>query len=121
VRRSKSGGEPGILSELALGLHAGDTGCILNELVSLAILFLVGGNETSAHAIGFALRLLSEHPEYRARALADRAYLARVCDEAMRLYSPTQGLFRRTVHEVELGGVHPRRRAPGRAFRLGQP
>jgi cytochrome P450 len=105
VRRSKQSGEPGILSELAAGLNAGDTGCTLNELVSLAILFLVGGNETSAHAIGFALRLLSEHPEFRARAVTDHGYLARVCDESMRLYSPSQGLFRRTSRDVELGGV----------------
>jgi cytochrome P450 len=76
---------------------------------------LVAGHETSAHAVTWALHLLTEHPDQGRLLHAEvdaldaqdplpRLEFARqVLQEAMRLYPPVHGLGRQAVREVALG------------------
>ena len=66
----------------------------------------VGGSETSTNAIGFGVKLLIENPTawHMLKADPDK-HLRTFVEEALRLESPVQGLFRTTATDLELHGV----------------
>ena len=86
-----------------------------------AVTLFVAGHETTATALAWSFYLLARNPECLARARAEAdafgdgpitawdpsklAYCTRVFREAMRLYSPIMMFPRRTLEEVEIGGV----------------
>jgi 4-methoxybenzoate monooxygenase (O-demethylating) len=70
--------------------------------------FFRAGVDTTIAGIGSTLKLLSEHPEQFALVKADPALLKGAFEEALRLESPAQVMFRVTTGEVELSGVHLR-------------
>jgi cytochrome P450/nitrite reductase/ring-hydroxylating ferredoxin subunit len=89
-------------------LHArvrGERPLNMPELLSILKQLLIGGNETSTNLIGSAMLLLMENPEQLKAVLEDRTRITNTIEEALRLESPVQGLFRTTTREVELGGV----------------
>jgi cholest-4-en-3-one 26-monooxygenase len=68
------------------------------------LLLLVAGNETTRNLISGGLLALIEHPEQRARLMADRSLLPSAIEEMLRWVSPVN-VFRRTAtRDVELGG-----------------
>ena len=68
------------------------------------MLLLVAGNETTRNLISGGLLALIEHPEQRARLMADRSLLPSAIEEMLRWVSPVN-VFRRTAtRDVELGG-----------------
>lgn len=71
---------------------------ILNEL-------LVGGNETTTSSLSSGMKLLLDNPRALAALKADPSLLKTFVEEAIRLETPIQGLYRVTTREVELGGV----------------
>ncbi|MGA4837434.1 cytochrome P450 [Streptomyces sp. G45] len=91
------------------------------EIVDLMVTFLLGGTETTATTLAWALHLLAHHPDVE-RALhtevdavlvggpATRAELprleltGRVITETLRIHSPTWILTRTTTTDTELGG-----------------
>ncbi|MBV8771178.1 MAG: cytochrome P450 [Deltaproteobacteria bacterium] len=77
----------------------------MSELLSILKQLLIGGNETSTNLIGSAMLLLMKNPDQLKAVLEDRTRVANAIEEALRLDSPVQGLFRSTTREVELGGV----------------
>jgi len=86
-----------------------------------AVTLFVAGHETTATALAWSFYLLARNPEALARAQAEAdafgaepitkweperlAYCTRVFREAMRLYPPLMMFPRRTLEEVEIGGV----------------
>lgn len=70
--------------------------------------FFRAGVDTTMAAIGSTLKLLSENPDQFALVKADPALLKGAFEEALRLESPAQVMFRTTTREVELGGVRLR-------------
>jgi cytochrome P450 len=72
----------------------------------------IAGHETTANALTWALLLLSQHDSVdrsvgvAARA-GDRAYLARVVKEVLRLYPPAWIIGRETMRDVTLDGGAP--------------
>lgn len=80
------------------------------ELVALASLLLVAGNETTTSLIGNATLLLLRHPEERQRLQDDLSLLPSAIEECLRLEPPVQLTDRAVVAPVELAG---RRLAPG--------
>ncbi|HXR26214.1 MAG TPA: cytochrome P450 [Candidatus Binataceae bacterium] len=75
------------------------------EMLSILKQLLIGGNETSTNLIGsMMLLLLNDRAQFDA-VLKDRSLAANAVEEALRLDSPVQGLFRTATREVELGGV----------------
>jgi cytochrome P450 len=69
------------------------------ELASFFVLLVTAGNETTRTAIGHGLYALTEHPEQKARVLADYEGLAKTAtDEIVRWASPVIWM-RRTLAE----------------------
>lgn len=75
------------------------------EILNLAILLLVGGNETTTNMIGNGVLALLEHPEQLEQVRADPALAPNWVEETMRYDAPVQTSFRSTTQEVEIGGV----------------
>jgi cytochrome P450 len=68
----------------------------------------------STNLIGSMLLLLLNNPDQLAALLEYRSLEQNAVEEALRLDSPVQGLFRTATQEVEIGGV----RIPKGAHRI---
>ncbi len=75
------------------------------ELVSLLISLIFAGQETTAHLIGSALVLSLHRPELWTALDGDPELVAAVVEETLRYDGPVQGVFRRAVFDVQVGGV----------------
>ena len=75
------------------------------ELLSFIVLLLIAGNETTTNLIGNAAHALLRHPEQLAQVVDDPALIPQTIEEALRWDSPIQGLPRKVVREVEIGGT----------------
>lgn len=70
--------------------------------------FFRAGVDTTIAGIGSTLKLLAEHPDQFAQVKANPALVKSAFEEALRLESPAQVMFRTTTGEVDLGGVRLR-------------
>jgi cytochrome P450 len=70
--------------------------------------FFRAGVDTTIAGIGSTLKLLSENPEQFALVKRNPALLKGAFEEALRMESPAQVMFRTTTADVELGGVRLR-------------
>jgi cytochrome P450/quinol monooxygenase YgiN len=75
------------------------------EIINLIDHLYIGGNETTTFAITSALYLLVQQPDIASRLRKEPELSARFVDEVLRLESPTQGLWRGVIRDVEIGGV----------------
>jgi cytochrome P450 len=93
-----------LLSDL---VHADVNGRMLTieELVSMVIIILVAGNETTTSAISSGMERLLTEPGLQARLRADPALIPAFVEEVLRIDAPLQGLFRRAVIDMEIGGM----------------
>lgn len=73
-----------------------------SEILALAVLLLLAGNETTTNLIGNAVRNLLRHPEELAKVRADRTLVPSLVEEVLRYESPVQLVPRLTTREVEL-------------------
>ena len=76
-----------------------------SEVAAVCALLLTAGNVTTTNVLGNLLGLLADLPEVYARVRKDRTLVGEAVEEALRLESPVQWLYRRTLGETELGGV----------------
>ena len=74
------------------------------EVLGLAVLLLLAGNETTTNLLGNAVRALLNHPAELAKVRADRALVPSLVEEVLRYDPPVQLIPRRTAREVELAG-----------------
>ncbi|MBC2874274.1 MULTISPECIES: cytochrome P450 family protein [Streptomyces] len=76
------------------------------ELVSLAVLLLIAGHETTTNFIGNAVLALLRHPELVDRVRAEPDRTGEVLEELLRYDSPVGiATFRYTTRPVTLGGT----------------
>lgn len=75
------------------------------ELHSVLQALLVGGNDTTPGGIGNCALFLARDAALQSRLRSDPALIPNFVEEALRLESPVQGLFRRTTRDLVLGGV----------------
>lgn len=75
------------------------------EMLSMIQQLLVAGNETTTSLIGNMMSLLLERRERWEALCADPRLAQGTVEEALRMESPVQGLFRVAMEDVELGGV----------------
>lgn len=94
-----------ILSHVVAGGPEGEPPAGGPEMVNLFMQLLFAGHETVTTAIGNALLLLLGHPEQLAAVRRDPGLIPAVIEESLRFESPTQGMFRTTTEDVELGGA----------------
>ena len=78
------------------------------EIISIAVLMHIGGNETTQYALTSEALLLAERPDVVAELRADRGKVRFFVEEALRLYAPTQGGAggRFVPEDMEIRGVH---------------
>ena len=73
--------------------------------VRTQLMFLLGaGSETTRDMLGGLVFELARAPELFARLRAERRGIANACEEALRIYSPTQFMVRRCLQPVSIGG-----------------
>ncbi len=74
------------------------------EMITMLVLLLVAGNETTTSLIGNAVLELLDHPGELARLRADPALMPTAVDVVLRFSSPVQLVPRRATRRVELRG-----------------
>lgn len=75
------------------------------EMLAMFNQFLVAGNETTTKLIASAVRILLERPELMQRLRDDPSLIPGFVEEALRLETPVQGLWRTALEDTEVGGV----------------
>lgn len=75
------------------------------EILELMKMVLVTGNETTRFAMASAMRLLIDDPALAERLAAEPERIPDFVEEALRMRSPVQTLFRRATEDFELHGV----------------
>ena len=105
ARRRAAPGDPE--TDVLTRLIAGDDGGQLTEieLIQNCIFILNAGHETTTNLIGSALALLHDHPDQKARLLAEPALIEPCIEEVLRFRSPNQFGNRETAAPVTIGGV----------------
>jgi cytochrome P450 len=78
------------------------------EMISMLVLLLVAGNETTTTLIGNAVQVLVAHPAEQARLRKEPRLLPTAIDEVLRFASPVQFAPRRARRAGELHGVEIR-------------
>ncbi len=88
-------------------VHAELDGELLSDDEMLAMFnqFLVAGNETTTKLLASSVRILLEQPELASRLRDDPSLIAGFVEEALRLETPVQGLYRTATADTEIGGV----------------
>ncbi|WP_330461294.1 cytochrome P450 [Streptomyces sp. NBC_00820] len=75
------------------------------EVISLAVILLVAGHETTANMISLGTFTLLQHPERLAELRADAALLPSAVEELMRMLSIADGLLRVALEDIEVDGT----------------
>jgi cytochrome P450 len=75
------------------------------EMISIVQQLMVAGNEATTKGITETLKLLIENPSEWSRIQRDPASIPAMVEEALRLASPNQGLFRICTQDSEVTGV----------------
>ncbi|MDH5238022.1 MAG: cytochrome P450, partial [Acidimicrobiia bacterium] len=75
------------------------------EMLSIIRQIQVAGSETTASLLTELMVLLADHPDRWEAIKADRSRIPLVVEEALRLSSPNQGLFRVATGDTSIGGV----------------
>lgn len=75
------------------------------ELMSMLVLLLVAGNETTTNLIGNAVVALLANPDQLEKVRRDLTLVPNVVEETLRYDGPVQGLFRLATEDTELGGT----------------
>lgn len=75
-----------------------------DDLLNFAFLLLVAGNETTRNLIALGTLALIEHPEERAKLVADPSLIPAAVEEMLRYTSPVTHMARRAMEDVEIRG-----------------
>ena len=97
------------LTDLAKAEFEDETGAVrllsIPELLSIIAQLMVAGNETTTKLLNETVRLLIENPAEWKRIQQDPATIPAMVEEALRLSTPNQGMFRVARRDTELAGV----------------
>ncbi|NEA39884.1 cytochrome P450 [Streptomyces sp. SID11385] len=94
------------LLDRLIAAHDGDDALTEEELVSLAVLLLVAGHETTTNFLGNALLALLLHPAAKGSLREHPDQIPAALDELLRFDSPVStATFRFTTEPITLGGT----------------
>jgi cytochrome P450 len=102
-RRSNPGDD--FVSDLIRARFDGARPLNMDELKSIAIQFLVAGNETTTNTIASGIWLLLNHPSQLEAVRQDSGLIPNLVEEVLRIESPVQAHFRAATRDTELDGV----------------
>lgn len=91
-----------LLSDL---VHAEDNGrkMSMREMVSIVLILLVAGNDSTALALTSAMHRLATTPGLEDELRAEPARIPNFIEEVLRLEAPVQGLYRRALNDIRIG------------------
>jgi cytochrome P450 len=75
------------------------------EVLSLSILLLLGGTETTTNLLGSTMVTFLEQPDELTKVRHDPSLIPQLIEESLRYHSPVQALFRQTTQSVEIAGT----------------
>jgi len=75
------------------------------EIINMIDHLYIGGNETTTFALTSGLWMLIENPDIQTHLADNPQKITTFVEEVLRLESPTQGMDRHTVEDVELSGI----------------
>lgn len=90
---------------LSMLVTAENGGLSVEEIIAIAYVVLVAGNETTVNLLSSVMLMLLQDDAMMARVRADRSLVPAVVEEALRLQSPIQGFPRRASTDTVIGGV----------------
>jgi len=102
-RKQKDPGE-GLLDEL-IHDQLRDGRVDRAELVSLALILLIAGHETTANMISLGTFTLLRHPEQLTQLRADPALMPTAVEELLRFLSIADGLLRSATEDIDIAGT----------------
>lgn len=76
-----------------------------DQVAAICALVLTAGNVTTTNLLGNLLALFAQHPETYQQVRADRTLVDVAVEEALRLESPVQWLYRTTTEDTVLGAA----------------
>ena len=103
LRSRRTTRREGLITDL-LDLEVDGRSLDEQELLGFCILFVVAGHETTTKLLANAIELLAEHPEQRARIIADPGLIPDTVEEVLRFRNSTQYMHRTLTRDVELHG-----------------
>lgn len=77
----------------------------MREMVSIILILLVAGNDSTALAMTSCMHRLITTPGLQDALRADPAKIPNFIEEVLRLEAPVQGLYRRALADIEIGGT----------------
>jgi cytochrome P450 len=75
------------------------------ELLSIMQQLLVAGNETTAHTLAAGIMYLIANPDELAKLKADPSLYPNLAEEALRMLTPTNNMWRLVAEDATIGGV----------------
>ncbi|MGH7962026.1 MAG: cytochrome P450 [Candidatus Binatia bacterium] len=75
------------------------------EVLSMALLVLLGGADTTTHLIGNAIEALLNHPQQLAQVRENLELVSQVVEETLRYDAPVQVISRQATQAVEVAGT----------------
>ncbi|MCN9242182.1 cytochrome P450 [Streptomyces sp. RY43-2] len=104
IDRKRAEPGEGLLDELIQEqLH--DGALDRDELISLAVILLVAGHETTANMISLGTFTLLRHPEQLAELRTDPSLMSAAVEELLRFLSIADGLVRVATEDIEIAGT----------------
>ncbi|MEE2768934.1 MAG: cytochrome P450 [Actinomycetota bacterium] len=94
-----------VMSSLIEARFGGERPLADQEIITILDHLFIGGNETTTFALTAALWILLREDNLYEQVLNDRALVPVFIEEALRLESPTQGLYRNVARDVTIHGV----------------
>lgn len=104
VDARRGGGGDDVISTLA-NVDIDERPLEPSEILSILTQLLVAGNETTTATLTFAVLRLARDPRLLDQLRRDRSKIPLFIEEVLRLDSPIQGQFRKTLSDEQLGGV----------------
>jgi cytochrome P450 family 142 subfamily A polypeptide 1 len=95
-----------LTARVATGQLAG-MGLEADELISLLVLLLVAGNETTRNALSGGMLALTQFPEEREKLASDLGLVNSATEEILRYVSPVISFTRTATADTELLNVYP--------------
>jgi cytochrome P450 len=104
ARQFERSPEDCLLSDL---VHADDQGrkMSMRELVSIVLILLVAGNDSTALAMTSAMHRIVTIPGLEDTLRASPARIPNFLEEVLRLEAPVQGLYRRVLRDINISGT----------------
>ena len=92
-----------VLTELAEAKYPDGSTPEIVDVVRLAMFLFAAGQETTAKLLGFAMRVLGEHPEVKATLRENRECIPAFIEETLRTESPVKSHFRMARTTTSIG------------------